>query len=140
MGLSSVDRESVVAFRLEKAQRTFEQAKGNVNLKYWATVANRLYYAAYYAVSALIIANGDTAQTHAGIIHVFGAKFVKEGLVPKSVGAHYSQLFSLRMTGDYGDDFDVEEQQVLPLLAPTEELINVVTTLAKEKLKENNNC
>ncbi|MBQ7531191.1 MAG: HEPN domain-containing protein [Paludibacteraceae bacterium] len=63
MSLSYDERNAIVQLRLERAYQTLEEAKGNMTMKYWHVVANRLYYAAYYAVSALLIANGDTAQT-----------------------------------------------------------------------------
>ena len=63
MSLTTEERRAVVEFRIDKALRAYEQAKGVIKLKYWETIANRLYYAAYNAVSALLIANGYTAQT-----------------------------------------------------------------------------
>lgn len=62
MSLTSDERKSVVEFRIEKARRALEQAQGVVELQYWETIANRLYYAAYNAVSAMLIAYGYTAQ------------------------------------------------------------------------------
>lgn len=56
MSLSFDERKVVVEFRIEKARRAFEQAQGVVELQYWETIANRLYYAAYNAVSAMLIA------------------------------------------------------------------------------------
>ena len=47
MSLSFDERKAVVEFRIEKARRAFEQAQGVVELQYWETIANRLYYAAY---------------------------------------------------------------------------------------------
>ena len=76
MSLSYEERKAVVEFRIEKAIRAYEQAKGVIPLMYWETIANRLYYAAYNAVSALLMANGDNAQTHAGVTHLFGMRFV----------------------------------------------------------------
>ena len=55
MSLTSDERKSVVEFRIEKARRALEQAQGVVELQYWETIANRLYYAAYNAVFAAII-------------------------------------------------------------------------------------
>ena len=81
-----------------------EQAKGIAPLEYWETIANRLYYAAYNAVSALLIAHGDTAQTHGGVIGMFGLHFVKAGRVSVEMGDLYKTLYSMRLTGDY-DDF-----------------------------------
>lgn len=62
MSLTSDERKSVVEFRVEKARRALEQAQGVVELQYWETIANRLYYAAYNAVSAMLIAYGYMAQ------------------------------------------------------------------------------
>lgn len=55
MSMNAEERKAVVEFRLEKAQRAYEQACGVVEKSYWETIANRLYYAAYNAVSALLI-------------------------------------------------------------------------------------
>ena len=47
----------------------------------------------------------------------------------------YNKLFSLRLTGDYNDHLDLEEADVLPLVAPTEQLIADVSKMALESLK-----
>lgn len=92
MSLSAQERYDVVIYRLEKAQTTFEQAKGVLSLRYWEIIANRLYYAAYYAVSALLIANGYHVKTHEGTVTQFGLHFAKEGIVPQEIIAQVSAL------------------------------------------------
>lgn len=92
MSLSAEERAAVVEFRIEKALRAYEQAQGVIKLKYWETIANRLYYAAYNAVSALLIANGDSAQSHSGVIHLFGQHFIKTGLLSSEMGRLYHKL------------------------------------------------
>lgn len=136
MSLSQEERRAVVEFRIEKAFRAYEQAKGVLGLKYWETIANRLYYAAYNAVSALLIANGDTAQTHSGVIHLFGLHFVKTGIVSSDMGRLYHNLFTMRQTGDYDDTYGLTEQDVLPYVEPTGQLIEQVSTLAKQLIEE----
>ena len=135
MSLNYDERKAIVLLRLVRASQTLEEAKGNMTLKYWHVVANRLYYAAYYAVSALLIANGDTAQTHAGVKGVFGMHFVKTNIVPREMNDLYSKLFALRMTGDYDDTYNLREEDVTPLIVPTEALITTITALAQEKIK-----
>ena len=136
MSLSQEERRAVVEFRIEKAIRAYEQAKGVLGLKYWETIANRLYYAAYNAVSALLIANGDTAQTHSGVIHLFGLHFVKTGIVSSDMGRLYHSLFTMRQTGDYDDTYGLTEQDVLPYVEPTGQLIEQVSMLAKQLIEE----
>jgi uncharacterized protein (UPF0332 family) len=136
MSLSFEERKAVVEFRIEKAHRAFEQAQGVVELQYWETIANRLYYAAYNAVSALLIAYGHTAHSHDGVIHLFGQHFVKQGIVDVKDGKLYHQLFSMRLTGDYDDTYGLTSEDVLPLIAPASELIDKVTAIAKKKIDE----
>lgn len=136
MSLTSDERKSVVEFRIEKARRALEQAQGVVELQYWETIANRLYYAAYNAVSAMLIAYGYTAHSHDGVIHLFGQHFVKPGIVDVKDGKLYHHLFSMRLTGDYDDTYGLSSDDVLPLLSPASELIEKVITIATKKINE----
>ena len=132
MSLTIEERRVVVTFRIEKALRAYEQAKGVVGLKYWETIANRLYYAAYNAVSALLIANGDTAQSHSGVIHIFGLRFIKTGILPPETGRLYHKLFTMRQTGDYDDTYGLTQEDVIPYIDSTGDLIAQVIGLAKK--------
>lgn len=129
MSLSEEERYALVSYRVEKAHATFEQAKANVANGYWDLIANRLYYAAYYATSALLLQNGYSVQTHNGIIQMLGLHFIKTGKLDKRWGNIYSRLFANRQTGDYGDMFGLTEEQVLPLVSQTEEYINVICSM-----------
>lgn len=134
MGLTHEERTAVVTYRLEKATRTFQQVEFNLSSGYWELIANRLYYAAYYAVSALLIANGHSAKTHETNVRLFGLHFVKTGLVTSDMGRLYNKLFTLRLTGDYNDHYNLEEDDVKPFIAPTKQLIADVSRMALESL------
>lgn len=136
MSLTFDEREAIVSFRIDKSIRLLEQAKGIAQLGYWETVANRLYYAAYNSVSALLIANGDTAQTHNGIIRVFGLHFLKTQRVDSAMGNLYKTLYSMRLTGDYDDFSNLSETNVAPLLTPTEDFIKYINTMTQGLLAE----
>jgi uncharacterized protein (UPF0332 family) len=132
MTLTLEERKAVVETRLGKALRAYGEAKGVLTLGYWETIANRLYYAAYDAVSALLIATGDNPHTHSGVIHLWGQKFVTTGLVSSETGQLYHRLFSLRQTGDYDDSYSLSEADVAPYVEPTGKLIDEVASLARK--------
>lgn len=134
MSLKEENRRDVVLYRIERAYTALEQAKLNLEFKCLEVTANRLYYAAYYAVSALLIANEIPAHTHEGNIQQFGLHFVKEGIVSREIGKFYSQLFDMRLKGDYSDRFGLTEEDVLPKIQPTEAFIKEITDLAKAKI------
>ena len=136
MSMTKDERNAAVELRIDKARRAYAEAKGVVELGYWETIANRLYYAAFYAISALLMANGDTAQTHSGVRHIFGLKFIKTGILSQETGRLYHRLFSMRQTGDYDDTYDVAAEDVLPNIEPTGKLIDVVAAKAEELIGE----
>ena len=72
MGLTEEERKIIVKFELEKAQSIMTQIEALKNLGYWDNVANRLYYAIFHAVSALLIHDGHSVNTHKGVVVMFG--------------------------------------------------------------------
>ena len=134
-GLKDEDRREIVKYRLEKSLRTYYEAVGSISNGYVETAANRLYYAAYYAVSALLVSYKYEASTHNGVIQMFGLAFIKTKIIERRFGTLFNQLFSLRMTGDYEDRHFLNlEEDVKPLVEPTKELIDITTKLAQQQL------
>ena len=76
MGLNEENRRDVVNYRIERAYIALDQAKKNLQINCLEVTANRLYYAAYYAASALLIAYGIRTKSHEGNISQFGQQFV----------------------------------------------------------------
>ena len=58
MKLNDEERQIMVSLEYEKAQSFFEQAEKIAAMDLWDVVANRLYYAVFHAVSALLIKDG----------------------------------------------------------------------------------
>ena len=135
MGLSEENRNDVVNYRIERAFTAPDQAKKNVEINCLEVTANRLYYAAYYAASALLIAYGIQTKSHEGNISQFGQQFVLTGIVSRDMGRFYNQLFQMRLTGDYGDTFGLTEDDVIPKIKPTEDFIVQLANLARQKLE-----
>jgi len=129
MKLSKDERNAIAVYRLQKAKETLIEAEGTIKMCYWHTAANCLYYACYYATSALLIHNGFAAQTHHGIIHLFGLHFVKTGKISKELGKFYSDIFELRQTGDYSDMIPVEATEVKSMLEPAKQFIKTIEDL-----------
>lgn len=133
--LTDKDRREIVLYRIEKAETTYHEAQETIKLGFIGSAANRLYYAAYYAVSALLIANGITTKTHNGVRQMLGLHFINTKLLDKKFGLIFNRLASLRMTGDYEDRKNLDlESDVKPLVEPAGELIAAVTALAKETM------
>jgi uncharacterized protein (UPF0332 family) len=129
MGLTNEERKFVVQFRMEKAKKTFSEIALLIDNTLWYTAANRLYYACYYAVSALLILNGMEVRTHRGTISQMGLHFVKTGLMSEENGNLYKRLFELRQRGDYSDWIAVKGSDIIPLVEPANVFIKTIEQL-----------
>ena len=67
---------------------------------------------------------------------MFGLHFVKTGIFSPEHGKLYNKLYTLRLTGDYNDHYNLDEEDVLPLVSPAEELIAKVSDMARQALEE----
>ena len=114
MKLNEEDRNAIINYRLQRARETLAEVKGNIEMGFCHVAANRLYYACYYAVTALLIKNGHLTRTHNGVFTLFGKHFVLEGIVSKEHNKLYGTLLELRQKGDYEDWAIIEEQDIRP--------------------------
>lgn len=102
-----LDQKSIDAlsqYRIQRAKETILEAEMLIQNGFFNAAVNRLYYACYYSVNALLVKQRITAQTHAGVKQMFGLNFIVTGKLPSKLGRFYNQLFNDRITGDY-DDF-----------------------------------
>ncbi|MDE6416553.1 MAG: HEPN domain-containing protein [Duncaniella sp.] len=115
--MSSGNIRDLVAYRLSRASETLGEAEYNAAGRYYNTAVNRLYYACYYAASALMLANGLAASTHKGIKAMLGLNFITTGKLHQRHGRIYQQLFENRQSGDY-EDFVFCDQELFEQLYP----------------------
>ena len=126
MGLTVEERRIIVQFEMRKAQSMMSQIEALKNLGYWDNVANRLYCAIFHAVLALLINDGHSVNTHKGAIIMFGQYYVRTGIFDIADGRLYSQLQTIREKCDYCCVFQISEEDVLPLIEPTHNLIKKI--------------
>ena len=119
----------LIQFRLSRADETMEEAKQLARTEHWNGVVNRLYYAAFYAVSALMITKDFYTKKHSGLRSKFNEEIIKKGTLPSNFGNTYNILFDSRTSGDYADFVVFEKEQVVPLIDSTVLLINEIKKL-----------
>lgn len=127
--MSDINLKQLVEYRLERAYETFKDAEILAESERWNSAINRLYYATYYAVSALLISNNISAATHNGVKTAFSKHFIKTKQLPVEYGKLFSQLFGWRQKGDYDDMYDFDKNKVKPYFVPVKKLIKAIENL-----------
>ena len=133
MSLKEEDRKIIVALELEKAEQTFAETTILCNGKLWSNLANRLYYALFHAMSAMLIADHHEVGTHRGVTNRFHMYYVKTGIFTKEDGAFYSQMQSMREESDYNCSFNVTENDIMARIEPTRQLIEKIKNYISNK-------
>lgn len=107
-------RFDIVFYRITSAKRLLKEIEDHIRQGYYNTAVNRMYYACFYAVSALLLHNGvDGVKTHEGVRQMFGKHFIQTGIIPREWGRFYTIMFSSRSEADYEDfkDYDLQTSQ-----------------------------
>ncbi len=122
-------KDDLLNFKLLKAKESLEEARLLAQNDYWNTVANRLYYSIFYAVSALFVKYDIKTHTHSGTKAEFHKTFIKSNIINKELGYLYSDLFSKRHEGDYEDFLIFTQEDIEPLISQVEEFIIQIENL-----------
>ena len=124
------DKEAYVAYRLERVNETMQESEDMLRLGHEFGAVNRLYYACFYAVSALLYQNNILdATTHSGVQRMLGLHFVESGKLSREMGRFYSDLFNQRNKGDYDDFVILDIEKVEDLLTTGKEFIRQIKEL-----------
>ncbi|HAR46157.1 MAG TPA: hypothetical protein DCS05_08305 [Nitrospiraceae bacterium] len=94
-------RSEVVRYWRLKADESLASAKREMDAGAFAFAMNRIYYAAFYAVSAALLDRRLSFKKHSGVRATFHREFIKTGLLDTSWGKFYDRLFEDRQEGDY---------------------------------------
>ncbi len=110
------NRDEYIKYRFHRAKESFEEALILAANGKWNAVINRLYYACFYAVIALLLKHEIKTKTHQGTRNQFGHHFIKTDKIDKTFGKLYSELYDLRQKGDYGELYEFDEETAKPLI------------------------
>jgi uncharacterized protein (UPF0332 family) len=124
---------NLVLYRMTRADEALEDDRILAKAGRWNACVNRLYYACFYAVSALLVRDGLSSSKHAGVRSLLNKQYVKTGKIPKDLAGIYNDLFERRQEGDYIDFVTFQESQILPWISRAEKLICHIAKLVQEQ-------
>jgi uncharacterized protein (UPF0332 family) len=117
-------KEELIRYRQKKARETLEDATLLFHSGRLFSTLNRIYYALFYEVLALLLTADLSSAKHTGVRALFNEHFVKTGKVPVELGRFYSRMYDFRQKGDYGDFVEFEREKVKEWLDQASMFIN----------------
>lgn len=131
MSLTNEDRKSLIDYRHEKADLALDDAAFLTDAGKYGLAANRLYYALYYATSALLLSKGIATKRHSCLMSQIHLHFVKTGILTAEEGALFKVMFTLRHEDDYEDFIDVERADIEEYTPKVVALVNKLKNLVE---------
>ncbi len=121
---------------LHRAQETLTEARTLKDAGLFIGTANRLYYACFYAASALLETRGLHSSKHSGVIALLNRHFVKAGLVSDEHGTFYRYLFDARQSGDYNNYPVFTAEKIAEMFDSATALVDALSRLTETHMAE----
>ncbi len=118
--------KALVNYRLEQADSALKAGQALIDAGLWRDSVNRSYYAAFYAVLALLALKGMGTSKHSGAISLFDREFVKTGVFPKELSATLHRAFDMRQEADYEEQAEIEDSDARETLAQARAFVQQV--------------
>ena len=125
----TAEEKALVAYRIERADEAIVEAKLLFEKGHLNAYVNRLYYACFYAVSALLLTRNLSTSKHGYLRSLMHREFVKTGVISKALGNHFDLLFNNRQKGDYGDFVKFNKEDIAGWLGKTEQFVDYIKTI-----------
>lgn len=129
-------KKELIKYRREKAKETLQDAKILFNASRSYSAVNRIYYAMFYEVVALLLTKDLSSTKHSGVRALFNEHFVKTEKVDTELGRFYSRMFDFRQKSDYGDFVVFEEEKVKEWLSKAEQFIERLERIIEKDLED----
>ena len=102
--MSTPSKEDILKIKIGRSIKTLLEAQKMIEFNFTNAAMNRLYYACFYASTALLFKKDIFIKTHSGVKQLLGLHYVIPGILSKEMGKFYSEIFASRLGSDY-DDF-----------------------------------
>ena len=121
------DLEMQLQALTQKAARSIAAAKRDIEEGDYDFASSHAYYAAFYAMEAILLTKELSFSKHGSVIGAFNQHFVKTGTFPKEFSKWIARLFRERQTGDYGSGLSIGEQDAREDIQIAERIVEAIT-------------
>jgi len=117
------DHSPEIAAYMEGAREALRDAEFDMQSGQYHEVANRSYYAIFYAANAMLAAQGLQRSKHSGVKSLFSEKYIKTGMIEPFYGKFYEAAMERRHASDYDMTTNVNEEYVQVSLEAAQQFV-----------------
>lgn len=103
---------ALISYRLELSRESLRAAEIMFDNNMLTFSMNRVYYAMFYAVQALLVSRKVSFSKHGQVKSYFNREMIKTGIFSKEMGRLYNKAFEYRQKFDYVDFSSPDREMV----------------------------
>lgn len=119
-------RQTLIMLWLAKANDALASAELELNENHTSFAVNRLYYACFYAVTALLLRDEKQFARHSAVKSEFVKTYIKSGMIDVKWNKFYQKLFDDRQEGDYIPTVAFDDSEVSIKLQQAHEFVEII--------------
>ncbi len=127
----SEPKQELIRYRLQRAHEMLEDGELLLREGRLTSATNRIYYAMFYATSALLATQNLSSSRHSGVIALLHDHFVRPGVFPRELARQLSLAFEMRNDSDYEDFVTPESSELTEMLANARSFVQKVAELVQ---------
>lgn len=113
-------------YRIQEAYDSLKVAKHCLDENLYRDSINRSYYAAFYAVKAVLALSTVDFKRHKDVMAYFNKEYVATGTFPREIGRKLGTLQRVREKSDYDDFYIASREKALEQYETAQQVIEVV--------------
>lgn len=127
------NRIEALRLLLAKARRKIANAKNNLILGSWEDASSRAYYAAFHAVSSVLLERDLTFSSHGQTLSAFNRECVQKGEFPTNFTQNLTRLYEDKQNGNYSITLVPDEQTARRDVVEAEIIVNACVNFLERK-------
>ena len=119
-------KKDLAIYRMENAKDTLDTAKICMEFKRYKDSINRCYYAAFYAIKAVLALEGKDFKRHKDAVGYFNQMHVATGKFSRECGKRLGRLKRKREVSDYDDFYVASNEEAIEQYESAEMIVKQV--------------
>ena len=107
---------ALMSYRMQRSEESLRAAEIMLRSQMFAFAMNRIYYAMFYAVQAVLALKGVSFSKHGQVKAYLNRELIKTGILPMELGRLYNKVFEYRQKFDYVDFAEPDREMVVSYL------------------------
>lgn len=104
-------QEELSQYRIQEAKENLKVAEHCLREGWYKDSINRSYYAAFYAIKAVLALGTIDFKRHKDVVAYFNKEYVARNVFPRELGRRLGMLKQLREKSDYDDFYIASKEQ-----------------------------